>query len=113
MSLYLIDTDLAENSPEDRALSARLYGGDQETRLCQEILLGIGGVRVLRAMGIDPSVWHSNEGHSAFLTLERLREKLAVSVGQSFRFDLQTAWHLKICPLIICSHIRFLKSLKS
>jgi glycogen phosphorylase len=74
MSLYLIDTDLPENTPEDRALSARLYGGDQETRLCQEILLGIGGVRVLRAMGIDPSVWHSNEGHSAFLTLERLRE---------------------------------------
>ncbi|MET0515305.1 MAG: alpha-glucan family phosphorylase [Nitrospiraceae bacterium] len=74
MSLYLIDTDVHENSPEDRALSARLYGGDQEMRLCQEILLGIGGVRVLRAMGIDPAVWHSNEGHSAFLTLERLRE---------------------------------------
>ncbi|BCA56708.1 putative glycogen phosphorylase [Nitrospira sp. KM1] len=72
--LYLIDTDVPENSPENRALSARLYGGDQEMRLCQEILLGIGGVRVLRALGIDPSVWHANEGHSAFLTLERLRE---------------------------------------
>ena len=74
ISLYLIDTDVPENSPEDRALSARLYGGDQEMRLCQEILLGIGGVRMLRALGISPSVWHANEGHSAFLTLERVRE---------------------------------------
>ena len=72
--LYLIDTDVPENSPEDRALSARLYGGDQEMRLCQEILLGIGGVRMLRSLGISPSVWHANEGHSAFLTLERVRE---------------------------------------
>ncbi len=72
--LYLIDTDVPENTPENRALSARLYGGDQEMRLCQEILLGIGGVRVLRTLGIAPSVWHANEGHSAFLTLERLRE---------------------------------------
>lgn len=72
--LYLIDTDVPENSADNRALSARLYGGDQETRLCQEILLGIGGVRLLRALGISPSVWHANEGHSAFLTLERVRE---------------------------------------
>ncbi len=72
--LFLIDTDVPENSPEDRALSARLYGGDQEMRLCQEILLGIGGVRMLRALGISPTVWHANEGHSAFLTLERVRE---------------------------------------
>ena len=69
ITLYLIDTDVPENSPEDRALSARLYGGDQEMRICQEILLGIGGVRMLRALGISPSVWHANEGHSAFLTL--------------------------------------------
>ena len=74
IALYLIDTDVPDNSPEDRALSARLYGGDQEMRLCQEILLGIGGVRMLRALGISPSVWHANEGHSAFLTLERVRE---------------------------------------
>ncbi len=72
--LYLIDSDIPDNSPENRALSARLYGGDQEMRLCQEILLGIGGVRMLRALGIAPSVWHANEGHSAFLTLERVRE---------------------------------------
>jgi len=72
--LYLIDTDVPENTPENRALSARLYGGDQDMRICQEILLGIGGVRLLRALGIAPSVWHANEGHSAFLTLERIRE---------------------------------------
>ncbi len=74
VTLYLLDTDVPDNSPEDRALSARLYGGNQENRLCQEIVLGIGGVRVLRALGIAPSVCHANEGHSAFLTLERTRE---------------------------------------
>lgn len=74
VTLYLLDTDVPENSPQDRALSARLYGGDQETRLCQEILLGIGGVRVIRTLGLAPTVWHANEGHSAFLTLERVRE---------------------------------------
>ena len=74
ITLFLIDTDVPENSPENRALSARLYGGDQEMRLCQEILLGIGGVRMVRSLGISPSVWHANEGHSAFLTLERVRE---------------------------------------
>ena len=72
--LYLLDTDVPENSPENRALSARLYGGDQEIRVCQEILLGIGGVRMLRELGINPTVFHANEGHSAFLTLERIRE---------------------------------------
>ncbi|MEW6542093.1 MAG: alpha-glucan family phosphorylase [Nitrospirota bacterium] len=72
--LYLLDTDVSENDPADRELSARLYGGDQEVRLRQEILLGIGGVRVFRALGLAPAVWHANEGHSAFLTLERIRE---------------------------------------
>ena len=72
--LYLMDTDIQENAPSDRELSARLYGGDQEVRLCQEILLGIGGVRVIRALGLAPAVWHVNEGHSAFLTLERIRQ---------------------------------------
>ena len=74
VALYLLDTDVPENTPENRGLSARLYGGDQEIRLCQEILLGIGGVRMLRALGIAPTVFHANEGHSAFLTLERIRE---------------------------------------
>lgn len=74
IALYLLDTDVPDNAPDDRGLSARLYGGGQEMRLCQEMLLGIGGVRALRALNIHPTVWHANEGHSAFLTLERLRE---------------------------------------
>jgi starch phosphorylase len=72
--LYLIDTDLPENTAHDRELTGRLYGGDQETRLRQEMLLGMGGVRALRALGLSPAVWHANEGHSAFLTLERMHE---------------------------------------
>lgn len=72
--LYLLDTDTPENTPEDRHLTARLYGGDHRTRLCQELLLGIGGVRALRAVGHDPQVWHANEGHPAFLLVERIRE---------------------------------------
>jgi starch phosphorylase len=74
VNLYLMDTNVPENEPWDRDLSARLYGGDQETRIRQEMVLGLGGVRVLRARGIDPGAWHINEGHSAFLLLERLRE---------------------------------------
>lgn len=78
--LYLMDTDLPANAATDRALSARLYGGDQETRLRQEIVLGIGGVRLLRALGIAPRVWHANEGHAAFMMVERLRELIDVGV---------------------------------
>src|SRR5947209_13101062 len=75
--LYLMDTDVAPNAPADRELSARLYGGDREIRISQEIVLGIGGVRALRALGISPAVWHINEGHAAFLNLERCRELVA------------------------------------
>ncbi|MBT0651593.1 glycosyltransferase family 1 protein [Geomobilimonas luticola] len=71
--LYLLDTNLDENAPEDREITTRLYGGDQDMRIRQEILLGIGGVRALRALGIDPQVCHMNEGHAAFLALERIR----------------------------------------
>jgi starch phosphorylase len=83
VTLYLLDTGLEENAPQDRDLSARLYGGDRETRLQQEIILGIGGVRALRAMGIGPAVWHLNEGHAAFVVLQRLHELLS----QNIRFD--------------------------
>jgi starch phosphorylase len=72
--LYLMDTDVPQNQPGDRELSARLYGGDQNLRISQEFVLGIGGVRAVRALGIQPAVWHMNEGHSAFMGLERLRE---------------------------------------
>ncbi len=74
ISLYLLDTALPENAPADQAITAQLYGGDQEFRLRQEIVLGMGGFRALRAMGIAPQVFHMNEGHSAFLGLERVRE---------------------------------------
>ena len=74
VKLYLLDTDLEENAPWDRELSARLYGGDRETRIQQEIVLGIGGVRVLKAIGSDPSVYHLNEGHAAFVVLQRIRD---------------------------------------
>lgn len=77
LSLYLIDTNVEENTAEDRELSARLYSGDQETRIQQEIILGIGGVRVLRALGLAPQVWHLNEGHASFVLIERLRECIA------------------------------------
>jgi starch phosphorylase len=74
VKLYLLDTDLDENAPWDRELSARLYGGDRETRVQQEIVLGIGGVRALRALGSDPAVFHLNEGHAAFVVLQRIRD---------------------------------------
>ena len=81
--LLLLDTDIHPNNAQDRELAARLYGGDQDMRVAQEIVLGIGGVRALRKMGINPTVWHMNEGHSAFLVLELAREK--VQQGVSFQ----------------------------
>ncbi|HLV12719.1 MAG TPA: alpha-glucan family phosphorylase [Trueperaceae bacterium] len=79
---YLLDTDVAGNHEEDRRLLARLYGGDQRTRIGQEVVLGVGGVRLLRAIGVRPTSWHMNEGHSAFMALERCRE--LVAQGRSF-----------------------------
>jgi starch phosphorylase len=76
-TIILLDTDLPENEQRFRDLTAHVYGGDQANRIGQEILLGIGGVRMLRAMKIAPSLYHMNEGHSAFLTLELLREHIA------------------------------------
>ncbi|MCA1584140.1 MAG: alpha-glucan family phosphorylase [Acidobacteria bacterium] len=85
--LFLLDTDLEENAPWDRELSARLYGGDREMRAQQEIILGIGGVRVLRLLGIEPAVWHLNEGHAAFVALQRIRE--LIEKGISFESALE------------------------
>ncbi|RIK46265.1 MAG: alpha-glucan phosphorylase [Chloroflexi bacterium] len=73
VNLYLLDTNLDENWPEDRDITDQLYGGDQEMRIRQEIVLGIGGCRALDALNLDPAVYHLNEGHSAFLALERAR----------------------------------------
>ncbi|HEU5170268.1 MAG TPA: alpha-glucan family phosphorylase [Gemmatimonadales bacterium] len=75
--VYLLDTNLEANHPEDRGLMNKLYAGGPELRLRQEWILGVGGVRVLRAMSITPAVWHANEGHAAFMMVERLRELAA------------------------------------
>ena len=72
--LYLLDANVADNAPEDRALTNTLYGGDRNHRIRQEIVLGVGGVRLLAAIGIVPTICHMNEGHAAFLALERVRQ---------------------------------------
>lgn len=76
VKLYLLDCDVDGNRPEDRELTSRLYGGDERTRVRQELVLGVGGVRVLRALGITPGVYHLNEGHSAFAPLEAIRQRM-------------------------------------
>ncbi|HEX8757254.1 MAG TPA: alpha-glucan family phosphorylase [Steroidobacteraceae bacterium] len=78
--VYLLDTNTPENAPSDRDITHRLYGGDESTRVRQEMILGIGGVRALRALGMKPAVWHLNEGHAAFLILDLLREHLALGL---------------------------------
>jgi len=87
VNLYLLCCDIEGNMPEQRQLCARLYTADQEQRIQQEIILGIGGVRALRSLGITPSIWHANEGHSAFMMLERIREE--VEKGADFTEALQ------------------------
>jgi starch phosphorylase len=81
--ILLLDTDVPRNDPADRPITHILYVRGREMRLCQELVLGIGGVRALRALGIDPAVWHLNEGHSAFLLVERAREELAAQPSLS------------------------------
>lgn len=83
IKLYLLDTDVEENAPHDRNITARLYGGNHETRIQQEIILGIGGLKLLDALGINPTVYHMNEGHSAFLGLELLLKYTSTN-GLSF-----------------------------
>jgi glycogen phosphorylase len=84
ISLYLLDTNLRENDPTDRLITGHLYGGDTETRIVQEKVLGIGGVRLLRRLGLTPSVFHLNEGHAAFSTLELAREHLEANPEDNF-----------------------------
>jgi starch phosphorylase len=83
VALYLLDSDVPGNHPEDRELTGHLYGGDSRTRIRQELLLGVGGMQALRVLGIDPGVIHLNEGHSAFAPLEAIRAQMA-SEGLSF-----------------------------
>jgi starch phosphorylase len=73
VALYLLDANIDAHRPEDRAITAQLYGGDLDMRIRQEILLGIGGMRALRALGITPTICHMNDGHPAFMALERIR----------------------------------------
>jgi starch phosphorylase len=88
VSAYLLDSDVPENRPDDRKITYRLYGGTREDRIRQEIIAGIGGLRLLRELGIRPGVWHLNEGHVAFVSLERIRE-LRESAGLSFAEAVQ------------------------
>jgi starch phosphorylase len=87
VTLCLLDTDVAENADNDRLITYRLYGGDKTTRIEQEIVLGIGGVRALAALGIKPTIWHMNEGHAAFMVLERVR--MLVREGTPFDTALE------------------------
>lgn len=87
VSLYLLDTDREDNDPIDRWLTGHLYGGNQDTRIAQEVLLGIGGVRALHALGVNPSIYHLNEGHAAFCTLEIARREIE-QTGKSF-YDVE------------------------
>jgi starch phosphorylase len=84
ISLLLLDVNIPENHPDDRAINSQLYRADHDTRIRQEMLLGIGGARALKAVGITPSVWHMNEGHSAFMGLERIRDYMA---NQNLSFE--------------------------
>lgn len=94
-SLYLLDTNIDENTPANRLITATLYGGDKEIRIRQELLLGVGGIRALRAVGVNPAVTHMNEGHAAFLALERIREIMAAQ-GFSFNQAAQAVWPTNI-----------------
>lgn len=85
--LYLLDSNVESNSEADRLLTARLYWSDLDHRIMQEVLLGVGGVRTLRALGVNPTIWHMNEGHAAFLTIERARE--LVEDGVPFEIALE------------------------
>jgi len=89
VDLYLLDTDRQDNDPVDRWLTGHLYGGNQETRIAQEVVLGIGGVRALNAVGIEPGIYHLNEGHAAFCLLEVARQEIQ-RTGQSF-YDVEAS----------------------
>ena len=91
VSVYLLDTNCTENANSDRDITHRLYGGDEGARIRQEMVLGVGGVRALRALGLAPDVFHINEGHAAFLALELLREGVARGLGFNAALELAAA----------------------
>lgn len=97
--LYLLDTDTDENSAEDRSITYQLYGGDSENRIKQELVLGIGGVRMINSLGIDPAIYHSNEGHSAFIGLERIHDLM-----QNPKINFKTAVELVKSSNLFTTH---------
>jgi starch phosphorylase len=118
VQLLLLDCNVEGNKPEDRELTSRLYGGDERTRIRQELVLGVGGVKALRAMGITPGVYHLNEGHSAFAPLEVVRERIAddgMSLEDAVRETAQAtvftthtpvpAGHDRFDPVLIEEHL--------
>lgn len=96
--LYLLDTDVAANTAGDRTITYQLYGGDRRMRIAQELLLGVGGVIALRRLGLAPSVWHINEGHSAFMILERCREWMAAGL------DFEAALEATAAATVFTTH---------
>ena len=97
--LYLLDTDLPENNPDQRMITKRLYDGERGVRIDQEILLGVGGVRALAALGIEPTVCHMNEGHSAFLALERMRMTM-----EKYNLSRDEAWEMVWASTVFTTH---------
>ena len=98
ITLYLLDTNLPENTRKDRAITHQLYGGDREMRLQQELVLGVGGVRALRALGLHPTVWHINEGHAAFQLLERCAFRMREGL------DVDSAMELVAAGTVFTTH---------
>ena len=99
VKLYLLDTNIPQNSPQDQDITDQLYGGDRELRIKQEILLGIGGCRALKAVGLKPSVYHLNEGHSSFLTLEHCRDLM-----QEYKISFAEAREETIASTVFTTH---------
>jgi starch phosphorylase len=99
VNLYLLDTDIPKNNAEDRLITAELYGGDLEMRMRQEIVLGIGGVKALSALGVDAAVFHMNEGHSAFMALERIRRNVVEN-----KLDFYSALQVVAAANIFTTH---------
>lgn len=97
--LYLLDTNLQENTPAQRLITEKLYGGDRENRIRQEVVLGIGGVKALSAMGLHPTVYHINEGHSAFLLIERI-----LNIMQARKMDFATAREIVWASSVFTTH---------
>jgi len=107
--------DIEGNKNEDRQLSDHLYVSHQEIRIQQEVVLGIGGVRVLRALGLQPSIWHANEGHTAFMMLERIRELVAAGIPfaearERVRANTVFTTHTPVPAATTCSRYTWRKS---